>query len=139
MAKSIRAAAKRRLGLKLINQKDPLPLEVLRAGVVGMLGKGPESAPLIVLSMATMVMVMWAGFLRYKDMKNVYVQCVRFYPTHMEIFLHYRKNDQFRRGDMVYVSRGSYKDTCPVMLAETLIRRGKLTGTVPLLQGPIVM
>ena len=38
----------------------------------------------------------------------------KFYITHVEIFLHYRKNEQFRKGDMVYIAREHFNDTCPV-------------------------
>jgi len=134
MAKLIRAAAKRRLGVKLVNQKDPLPLAVLRAGVVCVVGD-ESRVPVLALSQAAMIMVMWSGFLRYKDMKNIYVQCIRFYTTHMEIFLHYRKNDQFRKRDVVYIARGAFSDTCPVRLTELLIRRAGLRGEQPLFQG----
>ncbi|KAK3275506.1 hypothetical protein CYMTET_16369 [Cymbomonas tetramitiformis] len=34
LAKGIRAAAKRRIGLKLVNQKDPLELDVLQSGIL---------------------------------------------------------------------------------------------------------
>ena len=135
MAKSIRQAAKRRLGTRLVNQKDPLPLAVLLSAVTANLGAGMESAPLVFLSWAAMVMTMWTGLLRWKDMSLVFVDCVSFYDTHMEIFLAYRKNDQFRRGDVVFVSRGQYPSTCPVRLCQTLIRRAGLRGHVPLFQG----
>ncbi|KAK3263186.1 hypothetical protein CYMTET_27990 [Cymbomonas tetramitiformis] len=46
-----------------------------------------------------------------------------------------RKNDQYRDGDVVYVSRGSGKHFCPVDLAETLIEAGQLSGAVNLFQG----
>jgi len=135
LAKAVRAAAKRRLGVRLVNQKDPLPLPVLLDGVTSVMGMGMDTCPIVLLSWATMVMVMWTGFLRYKDMRNVFVDCIRFYPTHMEIFLAYRKNDQFRNGDIIYISRGVHTSSCPVRLAQTLVRRGRLTGRVPLFQG----
>jgi hypothetical protein len=135
MAKSIRAAAKRRLGLKLVQQKDPLPLRVLLDGVSILVGDLGTQLPIVWLSWAAMVMVMWTGFLRYKDMANVFVECVRFYDTHMEIFLAERKNDQFRKGDIVYISRGRCWGTCPVRLVQLLISRAGLRGRVPLFQG----
>ena len=135
MAKLIRSVAKRRLGLKLVNQKDPLPLHILQAGVASVVGDGGADVPIVLLSHAAMIMVMWVGFLRYKDMRNVYVSCVKFYSTHMEIFLAMRKNDQFRKGDIVYVARGRQVGTCPVGLCQVLIRRARLSGRVPLFQG----
>ena len=78
---------------------------------------------------------MWVGFLRYKDMFYVFVDCIRIYPTHMEIFLAQRKNDQFRLGDIVFISRGDRALTCPVRLTEALIRRAGLKGRVHLFQG----
>ena len=94
------------LGLKLVQQKDPLPLRVLLYGVSTLVGDLGTQLPIVWLSWAAMVMVMWTGFLRYKDMRHVFVECIRFYDTHIEIFLSERKNDQFRKGDVVYISRG---------------------------------
>jgi len=53
----------------------------------------------------------------------------------MEIFLCKRKNDQFRLGDMVYIGRGTHIASCPVGMAQALIRRGGFKGKVPLFQG----
>ncbi|KAK3282126.1 hypothetical protein CYMTET_10121 [Cymbomonas tetramitiformis] len=82
-----------------------------------------------------MVGTMWSGFLRYKDMKFVWVELVNFFPTHMEALLTERKNDQFREGDVVYIARGTRRDTCPVALCEALISRARLSGLVNLFQG----
>ncbi|KAK3284774.1 hypothetical protein CYMTET_7592 [Cymbomonas tetramitiformis] len=82
-----------------------------------------------------MVSTMWTGFLRYKDMKFVWVPLVKFYETHMEMLLIERKNDQFRFGDVVYIARGQHRPSCPVFLCETLISRGGFTGMVNLFQG----
>ncbi|KAK3246723.1 hypothetical protein CYMTET_43750 [Cymbomonas tetramitiformis] len=134
LAKGIRAAAKRRIGLKLQNQKDPLELEVLQTGILLYL---PDvlTCPLVYLCTAAMVATMWAGFLRFRDMKFVWVELIKFYPTHMEILLIERKNDQFREGDVLYIARSPRKATCPVALSEALISRAGLSGLVNLFQG----
>ncbi|KAK3275508.1 hypothetical protein CYMTET_16371 [Cymbomonas tetramitiformis] len=68
-------------------------------------------------------------------MKFVWVELIKFYPTHMEILLIERKNDQFREGDVVFVARSPRKATCPVALSEALISRAGLSGLVNLFQG----
>ncbi|KAK3233117.1 hypothetical protein CYMTET_56568 [Cymbomonas tetramitiformis] len=134
LAKGVRQSAKRRLGLKLQNQKEPLTLEVLQTGIL-LYVPDFQACSLLALSVASMVANMWAGFLRYKDMKYVWVELVKFYPTHMEALLIERKNDQFREGDVVYISRGLDRRTCPVALNEALISRARLSGLVNLYQG----
>ncbi len=134
LAKGIRQAAKRKIGLKLQNQKEPLVLEIIQTGIRLYVPDFLHGS-LLALSVAAMVATMWAGFLRYKDMKYVWVELVKFYPTHMEALLTERKNDQFREGDVVYIARGSDRGTCPVALNEALISRGRLSGLVNLYQG----
>ncbi|KAK3264737.1 hypothetical protein CYMTET_26541 [Cymbomonas tetramitiformis] len=134
LAKGIRArAAKRRIGLKLRNQKDPLELEILQSGILLYV---PEvsTCPIVHLCTAAMVATMWAGFLRFRDMKLVWVELVKFYPTHMEILLIERKNDQFREGDVVFVTRSPRQATCPVAFCEAVIARARLSGLVNLFQ-----
>ncbi|KAK3277904.1 hypothetical protein CYMTET_14121 [Cymbomonas tetramitiformis] len=65
LAKGIREAAKRRIGLKLCNQKEPLDGDVLRAGIQ-LYVPDLSTVCILDLSAAAMISCMWSGFLRYK-------------------------------------------------------------------------
>jgi len=52
-------------------------------------------------------------------------------PKYMAIYLDSRKNDQFRMGSWVFISRWS-NGMCPVALVEGLIQKGGLSGHVKL-------
>jgi len=87
------------------------------------------------LTVAALVMVSFAGFLRYSDAAVIRVGDVKFVATHMELFLERRKTDQFRQGAVLIVTRGSSR-LCPVALAERLVRAlGSSSGGTPLFQG----
>eukprot|EP00854_Cymbomonas_tetramitiformis_P026871 gene26871-biopygen27823 len=134
LAKGIREAAKRRIGLKLVNQKESLEGDVLRSGIL-LYVPDAAIASLVALTSADMVSTMWTGFLRYKGTKFVWVPLVKLYETHMEMLLIERNNDQFRFGDVVCIARGQHRPSCPVYLCETLISRAGFTGMVNLFQG----
>mmetsp|Transcript_27203 Transcript_27203/g.33011 ORF Transcript_27203/g.33011 Transcript_27203/m.33011 type:complete len:261 (+) Transcript_27203:3453-4235(+) len=136
LCKMVRAAAKRSLGLALVNQKQPLTMELLQAAVALYARDLSPSVPLVQLMLAMMAVQMYTGFLRFSDAVAVYDDFVRVYPTHMELFVPERKTDQFRLGDVVYVARGTTRDFCPVHITEVFMRRAGMTGThVPLIQG----
>lgn len=134
-AKLVRKLAKKSLGLRLVNQKDPLPLDLLYGAVTGCVDESGQTVSVLALTVGTMLMVMFVGFLRYADMAMITVDVVVFYESHFEIFLAQRKNDQFRKGDMVYVSRGQYWLTCPYRLMKLLIHRARLSGRDYVFQG----
>ncbi|GAQ93289.1 hypothetical protein KFL_014200010 [Klebsormidium nitens] len=68
----------------------------------------------------TAVTVSYAGFFRFSDLIRIQWHEIRFLPSHMELFLEKSKNDQYREGRWVLVSRvgGPY---CPVALVEKLL------------------
>ena len=133
-AKLVREAAKRTIGLKLLNQKEPLPVELLNDAILLYL-EGPSEPPLWCLVICAMCKTMWMGFLRYSDASYVWVELMRFYPTHMEFLLTKRKNDVYREGDVVFILRDPDTRVCAVSLCERLIKAAKLKGTVCLFQG----
>jgi hypothetical protein len=58
-------------------------------------------------------MVCFSGFLRDDCACQIFADEVRFYSSHMEIFLAKRKNDQFCSGSVVCIARGKSL-SCPV-------------------------
>lgn len=129
----VREAAKRKIGLRLSNQKEPLSASLLNKAIL--LFISGKKVPLWKVMVAGMIKVMWMGFLRYKDAKFVWVELIHFYPTHMEFLLSERKNDVYREGDVVYIAREKNSPTCAVAFCERIIKEGKLKGAVNLFQG----
>jgi hypothetical protein len=76
-------------------------------------------------------MVCFSGFLRYDCACQIFADEVRFYSSHMEIFLAKRKNDQFRSGSVVCIAQGKSL-SCPVSLLKSLlVKAGSLGKHVP--------
>ena len=86
------------------------------------------------LQTITLIVVGFAGFFRWNDLSNIYVDQVVFHRQYAAVFLESRKNDQFRHGHWVFISRWSNRPDglCPVALMEKLVQKGDLTGHVHL-------
>lgn len=121
---AVRECAMRVLGTATKNRKEPVSLDVCMLVVASCAGEG---ASLVQLQLACLVMVSFAGFLRYSDVVSVCADQIRFYPTHMEVFLEKRKTLQFREGDVIYIARGS-SFACPVALVSRLLSLSGLRG-----------
>lgn len=113
IVKSVRQGAKRALGLAPVNRKEPLELALCTQVVHTLVQSGWAWGCML----ATYMMVSFAGFLRYDDASSILRRDVRVHATHVEIFLARRKNDQFREGSVVVLTRGS-SAACPVRLLE---------------------
>jgi integrase len=129
--KMLRRSFKRTLGLRATHRKEPLSLDVCAAAVRLLLGP-PGPTPLWARMLAAFIMVCFAGFLRYQDAAVVRRKDVRVLPSHAEIFLCVRKNDQFREGNVVLLARGS-SDVCPVLLLERFLEASEYLD----LEGPL--
>jgi hypothetical protein len=76
-------------------------------------------------------MVCFSSFLRYDCACQIFADEVRFYSSHMEIFLAKRKNDQFLSCSVVCIARGKSL-SCPVSLLKSLlVKAGSLGKHVP--------
>ena len=74
------------------------------------------------LQTTLLIVVGFAGFLRWNDLSNIRVESITFFELHMSIFLDKRKNDQFHNGSVVNVTRSGL-DSCPVCLTERFLAR----------------
>jgi hypothetical protein len=128
---AVRDCAKRVLPFGLLRRKEPLTLGACVAVVAHILGTAPF-IPNYRLQLAAFIMVCFAGFLRYNDSTKLFCDEIKFFPTHMELFLETRKCRQAREGNVVFVARGS-SFACPVALTELLIAANQSAGLhVPL-------
>ena len=119
MVALVRRSVQRRLGVALVNQKEPLDFEVIRgaASWVWTLEQGHNRWALAL----TLVLVGFCGFLRYSDLAQLYADEIHFYEDRAELFLETRKNDQLREGNVVVLARGE-SSACPVAALEWLLR-----------------
>ena len=79
----------------------------------------------------TLICVGFAGFMRWDDLTHIYADEIVIQKEYMAISLESRKNDQFREGSRIFVSRWA-GDLCPVKLVEGLLARGRHAGHVQL-------
>ncbi|KAK3275801.1 hypothetical protein CYMTET_16088 [Cymbomonas tetramitiformis] len=114
LCKAVREQAKRKFGLSVKHKKAAMPVALLAAGIRAYHTDSRGEFSIIRLTVACMAAVMWAGCLRYSDMRMIWVGALRFYSTHMVFLLTTRKNDQYSEGDVVYIARGG-KHFCPSM------------------------
>ncbi len=120
MVKQVLEAARRRLAQPK-NRKEPLK----KQEVARIVEKLTETEDCLKLRTAVFIAVGFAGFMRWNDMENIKVEDMTFHSDHMEIRLKKRKNDQFRRGSVILISRHS-STTGPVGLCEQLIAKAQL-------------
>ena len=111
----------RRLLAKPVQPKDPLPTDVFPK-IVRALG-GPD-ADIDNFRLLVLVLVGYAGFMRISELLKVKYQDVEFHDTHMSIRVPKRKNDQYRLGHVVNISRTG-NPTCPVAMTERLAAKAQ--------------
>ena len=121
MVKQLVESARRILS-KPRKPKEPLmPYEVKQ--MVSYLRKGDLQK----LQIACMLALGFSGFMRWDDLSNIYVDWIEVLPTHGDIFLYKRKNDQFRQGSWVKLARTGSAD-CPVAVLEEFMVVGGHRG-----------
>ena len=110
--------AARRILAKPTTRKIPLTI----AQVTGMVTR-LEKGSLADLQVAAMIALGFYGFLRWDDLSRITPEHLVFAPTHLAVCLEKRKNDQFREGSQVVISRAD-KAPCPVAVVEKFLRKG---------------
>jgi len=101
---AVRSCAQRPLSSGGQFRKAPLSLDLCIITVSFLLH--PSQSTLLNRQIVRFIMVCFSGFLRYDCACQIFADEVRFYSSHIEIFLAKRKNDQFRSGS-VYVLLGA--------------------------------
>ena len=71
-----------------------------------------------------MISLGFTGFLSWDDLSCIKLCDISFHESFVAIFLEQRKNDQYREGSWVYISK-SYSKYCPVLLLKRFLAHGK--------------
>lgn len=123
VCKATRHGLQRLFGCREVNRKEPLHSNTVKA-IISITCF--PTAPTYLLMLGCLTAVAFAGFFRYKDIVTIHTNHVSFFPTHMEILLVKRKNDQFRRGSVIGIAR-SNTEFCPVNLVTRLMTKLEFT------------
>ena len=107
------------LGLAPTNCKLPLEKHHLR-----LLFDKFAFATLDKIQILTLISLGFTGFLRWNDLSRIKLCDISFHESFVAIFLEQRKNDQYREGSWVYISK-SYSKYCPVLLLKRFLAYGK--------------
>lgn len=83
------------------------------------------------LQMVSLITLGFCAFLRWSELRNLRACDLSFCPSHVSVFLHRRKNDQFRQGSVIKVARLA-SSSCPVKLLELFLVRGEHHTSQPL-------
>ena len=88
-----------------------------------------SSSRLADLQTLTLIVLGYAAFLRFDNLRNVFSDEITFHGEHMTLFLETRKNDQVRHGSWIIVARWhASSPLCPVALTERLLKEARHTG-----------
>ena len=113
LPKSVLEAAKRTL-VKTHKGKEPLSLETIQK----LCQRFPlESSSLFDIRTLTIIVLGFAGFLRFNEISNLKCSDILIYDTHTAIFVEKSKTDKYREGSWVLISRTN-NSTCPVRILE---------------------
>ena len=72
------------------------------------------------IQILTLISLGFTGFLRWNDLSRIKLCDIFFHESFMANFLEQWRNDQYREGTWVYISK-SYSKYCPVLLLKRLI------------------
>jgi integrase len=101
--------AKRILGRPIV-KKEPITISHLQK-IVEKFGKDHRHLPNVRL--CAMLLISFAGFLRYNELANLKMSNIKFYDTYVNINIEKSKTDLYRRGNSITISKTGLP-TCPV-------------------------
>ena len=116
--KALQETAKRRLS-KPVRKKEPIAPHHLTS-----LAKSLTASTLLALRTYTVMLLSYAGFLRYDEVSRLRRDYIIFESTYMRIFIDHSKPDQHNVGEWVFIATGT-KWTCPVKILRYYLRKAK--------------
>ena len=108
---SISRAAKKLIGTRLLNKKEPISAEMIRKLV-----EASDLDNLLELRNVCIFLLAFAGFFRIEEVLHIKYGDIHFHNGYVAINLDISKADQLRKGNQVVISEGSNDYTCPVKI-----------------------
>ena len=121
MVASMLNASKRLLG-KPPCKKEPVSADMLKEMVKN---KSADKCSLSDVRSIALCLIGYAGFFRFSELSQIRACDVKFFPSHLSIFLERSKTDQLREGAWVCIARTG-QETCPVKALQHYIDCAKM-------------
>ena len=118
--KSLQDSAKRHACPKT-RRKDPVSSEML----VNLCELYKESTDLLEIRDLTMILLSYAGFLRFDELSSLLCKDISFHEGYISVHIAKSKTDQYRHGDEILISKGS-TCACPVAMLKKYVELGDI-------------
>ncbi|XP_071499136.1 integrase/recombinase xerD homolog [Diadema antillarum] len=115
----------KKLLYKPIVKKEPITPEILKAVVE----KYSSSTSLVDIRLCAMILIAYAGFLRYDELINIRRCDLDMYVSHVNIFIMKSKTDIYRQGAWVLIG-ATNTPTCPVSALRKYLLAAELDDPV---------
>ena len=113
--KNLQESAKRRAKPKT-SRKDPVTPEML----IRLCKMFETSNDLLTVRDLTMILISFAGFLRYDEISSLLCRDITIFENHLAIKISKSKTDQYRHGDEILIAKGS-TIACPMNMLNRYI------------------
>lgn len=105
--KTLQESAKR-IARPKVSKKDPVDIEDLR----NLCDMFKDSSDLIDIRDITMILLSFAGFLRYDEVSSLKCNDIVIHENHFVLFIAKSKTDQYRNGNEILIAKGN-TSACP--------------------------
>ena len=116
--------AAKRLCKEPAQRKEPITTESIQK-VYTLIGR--DTANLLDLRNYVIIVLGFAGFLRFNEIANIRRSNVEFFTTFMKIFITESKTDVYRDGKWSYIAK-SNSSLCPVSTLQSYLQRTNIPG-----------
>ena len=103
----------KRILCKSIVKKEPITPEILE-NIVRVYGSSDRIEDLSSVRICSMLLLGFAGFLRFNEIANLKVKNISFHDLYMSLNIEKSKTDVYRRGNSITIAKTGV-DMCPVM------------------------
>ena len=121
LCNNILEAAKRTCS-RSVTKKQPLSVENIRR-IFEVIGG--NNCSLLDLRNFTIILLGFAGFMRYSEIADLKISDIFLYPTFMKIFIEQSKTDVYREGHFVFTARVD-SPICPVNILNLYVERSNI-------------
>jgi integrase len=119
--KNLLEASKRMLS-KPVCKKEPISVNEL----ITLCSKYAQSTDILVLRDLCMILLAFAGFLRFDELVHLYCNDIIFYSDYFSIYIRKCKTDQYREGHKIVISKGVTL-ACPYAMLKRYLEVTKMS------------
>lgn len=99
------------------HKKDPVNTDLL----IKLCNRFADSDDLLVIRDLTMILLSYAGFLRYDEISSLLCRDVKVFDDYLTIYINKSKTDQYRHGNEVVIAKGSTV-ACPLNMFNRYVK-----------------